>query len=392
MADRDLLISPIDTTPEDRALILGDVYRPRRQSEFLLGMLRTLASGSATLFRFGENSPPHRLLRSVAIELELTSRSFSDAAVLAIRSAVYRAFHDEVLFPARGRATYARGYVLLALPFPSGQEMVIEQDEVFSTADGRTVRSLARVVWPAGETGVAIPVACDIPGSLGNLPPGAVVLHNQARASYLVSNPAPIAGGRDEEGDEEMYVRFQDFIRSFRTASRRAVLSAAMNAHLPDERPRDATLVLPWRIPNLNREMGHGYVVIDSGAGSASTAQLARAQMGIDQIIATGEEIQAISCSPFVVTPEFQAECVRGADLGAIERQIREEWNAQMQLTLIEDGSGRGTVDLYDLRARLDRIPGVITVHFISPLTDILVPVGARAVGGEARVRARYAT
>lgn len=382
MSNFDIVVPPVNPNPTENDPVVGQVFRPRRKSEFLTSMLRTVGASGAAIMRYGRGSLPHRLLELVAIELELLSFEFRDAVRRAIREAGYRAFYHPELFLERGSATFARGYVLLSSGVPLTADEVVEEGDVFGTADGRTVRAAQRTVFKAGARSVAVPVVAEMPGTAGNIPSGAITQYLNRRAAYLVTNPSAVSGGREEESDAEIHARFLDYVQSLARGSATSVRSAVMNARLAGERPVDAVLVMPWRIPQLNGDMGFGFVIVDTGSGSASEALVAAAQRNVDGVVSFGQEIRVRPCSQLIVNLDLHVETTRFGNAAQIEALARQVWTGFCAQQPIEDGTGRSALKAVDLKSLFDRLPGVLTVTLRTPADGVRVPLGARIVEG----------
>ncbi|TDE85569.1 baseplate J/gp47 family protein [Deinococcus sp. S9] len=382
---------PADLDPSGGESQMGAVYAPTRQTTFAASMLRTLKASPLRLYSWGRGNLPRRLIDVFAGELELLSRTVADVAKRAISESTYRAWEDPALFPARGARTLARGLVVLVSPTPLAQDDPIPQGALFGSPDGRTVRAEQAVTFSAGTTTVTVPVVSEIPGSGGNFNPGEISLALSGRVNYLVSNPAPISGGRDEETDAEVRTRFQDFVESRATASRLSLYSAAMNTFIPDpadssaqQRPEDAALILPWLMDGLNGEMSYGYVVVDGGGGSCTPELLAAVQASLERMEAAGDSFAAVPVNPWVVPLTLRAAVARNADLDTVRAALVAAWVELARGCRIEDGRGRGRLALFDVQAALEAChPDVVTVKITSHSADLQPPIGARLLAGE---------
>lgn len=377
----DLKVPTVSPSPSEDGILEGH-FQPRSKSSYLTAMLRTLSAGSKALMYYGPGSLPHRIIEAVAIELSRTAFDTRRLAVRAVRESAYRAFQDDELFPARFPATYASGAVVISAPIrPLAQDVTLSAGEMISTSEGLTARTLETVTLRAGEQSVIVPVRSEIPGPAGLIEPGRLTVLSSTSALKVI-NPAPIDGGLDEEADEAIHARFQNYVRGIQTSSARSLLSAAQSVSAGGLRAQQAALIRPWRIPWMNREMGCGYVVIDAGGGSAPEELVEAVQTRVDLVAAAGEEVRVLPCNPYAVQMEIQVICRRDASPEALTQAVKRAYTRAFTNTLIEDGSGRGSVAIADLHAALDAVPGVLSITLSASEGRITTPVGARAVAG----------
>lgn len=381
---------PAELSPTGEAETGETVYAPLREQAFTARMLQTLRASPLALYSWGRGNLPRRLVDVFAGELALLSRSAGDVIRRSIEESTYRAWQHPELFPPRGSVTLARGELLLSTPFVGQQAETFPAGSLFGSADGRTVRSVETLTVPAGTRSATLSVVSEIPGEGGNFGAGEITRFLSGRGNWAVSNPLPVAGGRDTETDAQMRVRFQDFVESRATASRLSVFSAAMNTFIPDpldpaaqQRPDDAALILPWTLPGESGEMSLGYVVVDGGGGQVSPELLAAAQAKIGRIQAAGDTFTAIAVSPWVASLRLRVVTSRAAPFAAVRAALDGAWQRVARRCLIEDGRGRGRLALFEVQAALDAAhPDLISVQILSHGADLQPPIGARLLPG----------
>ncbi len=376
--------------------VLPAPYQPKRKGFFLSHLIRAAQSTPELRgLNVEEGNLWHRIMSVFAEALERQSHIAAETAVWAIREGAYRAWYDADLFPSRTPATYARGTVILSLGSAPATDDLILKGTLLGAADGRTVSVEADTVFAAGTTRAFVDVVASLPGSMGNMEAGTLTSLMGGGARYTVSQPAPISGGQDEETDEALYGRFQDYVESRSTGNRLAVYSAARNARVwrdgeVVEAAGDVAVIYPWAMPGMSGEMGFGYVVMDNGSGGASASLVAKAQDNVDRVQSAMERHEVIPASTYLVRPQVRAYATRTADGGAVQAALRTVWTEYASTLRIEDGQGRGRMSLYDLGQRLDRAhPDLLQVVFLNLDGDVLPPLGSRVVAGEMTIDLR---
>jgi hypothetical protein len=375
---------PVDANPTQERSLLGGVYVAKRKSFFLGLMMRTIAASNDRLFHFIPGTILHQILSVISEAMERLSFDAQEVGLRAIRESAYAAWRDDVLFPARGNATFSRGYVTLSLPDIQQSAETIPAGTMATTRDGRVVQFTDEGIFPAGVSQVSFPVISQAAGTAGIIQAGEISrLLGGTRTNYQVGNPAAIAGGQDEESDEQIYRRFQDFVQSRSTGNRLAVYSAGMNARVGGEVVVDAVLVSPWTLPDLNQEMGYGSLVIDNGSGGASNALVVAAQTGVNLVVSALESVGVIPADAFVVSPTIEIRTTRTATPSEVDTAVRAAWDRITRGCRIEDGRGRGLLRLYDIEAVLDKAhPDIVSIKFINLTDDIQPPLAAKIVSG----------
>lgn len=383
-----MLPTPLDPTGAEAE---AGVYQPASRVTLMTRMLASLKASPLRLYSWGQGNVPHRLIYLFASELERLSYAFDSSIRRAISESAFRAWAHPTLFPPRGLPTLARGFVQVSSPYPLAADELIPLGALFGAKDGRTVRSEQEVTFPAGTTSALVPVVSEVVGTRGNFNAGTVSLFLTGRSSYLVNNPATIGGGSDAESDEQMQIRFGDYVESRATGSRLSLFSAVMNTQVTNvlnpstqERAEDAALILPWAIPGLSNEMGYGYVIADTGGGRASEAFLTAANTTLERVEAAGDSFHALPVNPWVVRPAADVLVTNPANTESVRQAINAAWTALARRCLIEDGRGRGRLVLYDVQVALSEAhPEIVAVKLTSHTADLQPPIAARLQAGE---------
>lgn len=377
-----IVYPPVDPNPTRQETVLAGVYEPRRKGSYLSAMQRSLKASPLNLLHAIQGAVLHRLLSIMAESQEDQDFRVADVLALSIREANYRAWTQTGVFERRTLPTMARGLILLSALHPLAQDDLIHQGDLFATADGRVVGAIQDTVFPAGNSQLTLYVVSQAVGQAGNIPSGAITRMLGNRFNYGVTNVTAIAGGRDAETDAQIRVRFQDFVNSRATGNQLAVYSAARNARVAGEAVSDAALVAPWRLDHSNSEMSLGYVFIDAGYGTASSALVGVAQAAVDLVESAGQKHVTVAASPWVVALTVSVQTTRTASINDVNTALTQAWTDITAPLLIEDGRGRGALDTYDLKTKFDKChPDIVTVTLT--VSGILTPpIGSRLVAG----------
>lgn len=369
--------------PENRP---AGEFAVKGRSQFLSSMQRHLKAAGHRLFRFAPGDFQHTLLTAVAIELEKMGRSFVDLIEYSIQESALRNF---TLFAAPYPERYAQGEAVLLFPAPNPIELIIPQGDLFGTDTGQTCSSTEEVVIPVGNTYAIIPVISDSPGAAGNIPPGKLNRHFNKQGPYTVGNVAAISGGRDAESRASVLSRFATYITSLGTANEKSLISSVLGLTNAGETITDATLIVPSRLPDLDANPSEGYLVVDNGtSGQVSNTLLSTAQNAADLVTAMGEKAFVIPAGFLTRTLSIRVEITQRGNtaprMALITNKMEQVWLDTCQNSKIENGSGRGEINLFDLKYLLDRTDDeVLSVEFLDASgTFLRCPIGMRFLAG----------
>jgi hypothetical protein len=381
--------------PGPQGSALSRVYTARPASFYLFNMVSTLVARGGALFSFIPAGIIHRLLSTIAVEMGRQDKYVEDALPRAIRNSVYEAFATPPAFNPRLPASYAASPagIFRRLGGVAIVDEVIPADTILATVDGRTAVTVEDAVCLAGSSSVTVTVRSEIVGRAGEIAAGELSqILTPLPGPYSFTNATALDGGREEETDESVRARFEQYVISIGTATPDSVLAAARGATVVSGgvtySVRDAALVQPWRVPGLNLPPGLFYVVVEAGGGTAPGDLVAAVQSAIMPKTAAGNQGVAISCAAMAVAPTVSYTYAPGYDPVAIEAAITSAWLDWMSASLVEDGTGRGDVATDGLAASLALAhEGVVWNGDGSPrltlnLSAITPPVGARAVAG----------
>jgi uncharacterized phage protein gp47/JayE len=129
---------------------------------------------------------------------------------------LYLERHAETRGLRRKAAVAAEGMLRFRREVPSQSDITVPAGVIAATRSTPQLRfeTTQSVVLPAGETAILAPARAISGGRESNVAGGAVtVLVTAAPGLSMVDNPAPFAGGVDEEGDEALRARLLESYR-----------------------------------------------------------------------------------------------------------------------------------------------------------------------------------
>lgn len=248
-------------------------------------MINYLRATQERVTDFSVGSVARTLIEAPAIEIEELYHRMLAGVTEAIPVSIYRAFNFELI-----EATPARGYVVVTLGGPVQEPFVVPAGSLFK-GKGLTFISERDVAANLGDTVLHIPVMCDTPGAVGNVPAGAITesLTFTFPAGASISND-PFFSGRDSETEEERKARFVDFIRSISRGTVESILYAARSAMVYSDTGAPVEFVTR---AGHEEQAGHMDVWIYGSGGIASDALVAAAQRIVDGYVdeQTGEMV-----------------------------------------------------------------------------------------------------
>ncbi len=116
--------------------------------------------------------------------------------------------HAQLRGLSRKEATAAEGSIRFSVARAADTDRPIPAGTVCMTAGMVRFETAQAAVLEAGASWVDVPARALMPGSAGNVPAGAVTAMAAAPVGIAAcTNPAPFAGGGDEEGDEGLRQR-----------------------------------------------------------------------------------------------------------------------------------------------------------------------------------------
>lgn len=140
-------------------------------------------------------------------------------------------------FPKR-QATFSSGIVVFGRGTPSDSNYLINAGTVVRTKATKTqapveFRTTQDVLLSIGQTSVASPVVCVVPGLAGNVESGTIVdFVTKPSGVDTVTNPNLTGGGLEQETRDEQKVRFVKYLKSLMRGTLAAIEYGAMTAEL----------------------------------------------------------------------------------------------------------------------------------------------------------------
>lgn len=364
-------------------------YTRRSKTFFLIQMIRNLSAGGKRLYNFEDGgSLPHRFLDAIATELARMDRSWYDSLARAARNAVYYAFQKIGDFPARQSATFAAGYGTFTRSTPAPTDEIIPIGTVIAALTGETAVTSAAVTVLAGTTSASVIVRSQVPGIAGNIRSGDLKQVLSSIGPYTFRNTTPLDGGQEEESDEQIAERFLAYIKTLRTGSRDSVYQKAINTSitvgLSTVKPRDVAIIEPWFVPELNMPGGLFYVVVEEGGGVCSPALLTAVGNNVNSVTSVGTRGISISSSAYAINLAITYSYFNTVSSTNVESSISSSWNNYLNDSLVEDGTGRGEVNLLDLATVLKSSNTAIVGLSITNVTSQTIKplLGSRAIPG----------
>lgn len=337
------------TDPGDTSNVISGVYAPKSKSFFLNRMIATLRSSGFKLYQFGAGSLPHRFMDSIALELANLDRQWSNSIARAIKNAGYAAVGI-----TRNPATFATGAAgRFTRNAPATSVETIPLGTTVSTVDGRTAVTLADLTFAIGQQVGTVAVRSEVVGVAGNYATGELT-NVLSSIPYSFTNFAPIDGGQEEETDEALQARAQDVYQGLSSSKASAILSAVKGVTISGPiGVRDAAIINPFLIADLNIPPGVFYVVVESGGGTAPLALLTAVDSVVVAKQAAGVSSVTISASAYVASVAISYAYPNALSATTINSQVTALWSDLFFGSKIEDGKGRGEVDTSILEAQI---------------------------------------
>lgn len=190
---------------------------------------------------------------------------------------------------ARGQVTFSRFTPSVTALVPVGTEVSTagnEQTFVVVADVSNAAFSIASngYVLAPGIASVIAAVAADMPGSIGNVQPGAIAVLGSAVAGVdMVTNSLALTGGMDAESDHAFRARFGNYLASLSRATTLAIGSAVAAiqqglSYTITENMSQAGVV----------QMGYFVVTVDDGTGEPSVGLLSTVQQAVDAVRPVG--------------------------------------------------------------------------------------------------------
>lgn len=177
--------------------------------------------------------------------------------------------------------------------------VTVPENTAFSTTDGKIFRTVNDVVFPDLSVGPFLVVAvAEETGASGNVQIGSIVAVADVLedGSIAVTNAEPAAGGADEETDEDLRARAQDFFLTARRGTKEAIEFGATST--PGVQQATANEQLD---PNSGLGSFRVSLTISDNDGQANAALAAAVAENLDEFRALGIPVLIASGTPQLV-------------------------------------------------------------------------------------------
>jgi hypothetical protein len=182
------------------------IFTPKPFAEIVAAEIERVRLSTDRLTDFNVGSVTRSLLEANAVELDNYYQEMYLGLMRAIPTAIYIGFGFSLRegIAATGTAVFAR-LVETEMTIPRGTRLLTESGAYFTTD--------AEVVIPENTASATVSITAEVIGAAGNAEPHALAVINDS-ILYTVDNPAILAGGQDNETEEQRAERFAAFIRS----------------------------------------------------------------------------------------------------------------------------------------------------------------------------------
>lgn len=312
------------------------------------------------------------LFEAVGYELEAITAEYDERIRQALPEGVFTAFGF-----ARRPAQPARLTLRFSRATPAPEPISIPQGTRAQTPGGIAFRTLEEAVLPQGGTRVDVPAEAEVPGTLGNVPAGAVTeLRDALPGVEAVTNLTPGAGGQDEEDLEAQKARFARYLASLARGTLPALEAAALEVRTPSGLRPAAVLAVDGALdPSIPPGRARVYVDADPAPTSELLGAVAQALEGwrpagvVLEVLAAGRVSVDLRLRLEGGRPEHVPEATRAvlgflAGLRIGEALVRERLVAHVAAAL----------------------PGVYAVRLLTPTADVAVGTYGRVALGSLEV------
>lgn len=346
---------------------------------------------SAKVTDFSVGSVARTMLEAPAIEIDEAYQKFFIGVKEAIPVSVFTTFGFEKIAAesASGVIRFSTGGTLATAPItvPAGTVVRVP-------GSSKTYATLAAGTIEIGQSYVDLLASAQSAGVAGNTASGTITeMGTNVAGIAVVTNPAPLINGRDEETDDERKARFQGYISTLARGTKSAVEYGARQAKLVDgnglitEYVAHAAVVEPWLDDPLE-PVSLIYVYIHNGASATSSALVAQAQKVIDGYYeggvavpgwkAAGVNAVVWAASDVDVDVTGVLTAMAGYDKPTLIAAATEAVKAYIQ------GLNVGApVILAELIAIIKRdVEGVYNITLSSPTADVACDISEKAIPG----------
>lgn len=269
------------------------------------GAINRMRATTTKITDYNVGSVARSLIEAPAIEIESLYLQMLNGLIESIPVAIYQSFNFQLL-PAASAYTIV---TFTADPSPAPAAIAIPAGTIVrAPLSGVTYATDAAVSIPMGGTSVTVRVVAQQPGLAGNTLANTITEVVGGLSGVTVTNLDPVVSGRDEETDDQRYLRFREFIRSIARSHIDGIKFAAGSAAVLDaggniaEYVKQAVVYEPF-VTDVTRPLGYVNVWVWNGVDTASAALVANAQKIIDGYYdANGQRVVGYKAAGVIVT------------------------------------------------------------------------------------------
>ena len=183
-------------------------------SEILNKMIGWMVTRGSKISNFTVGSVIRTILEAISLEIEAVYYEMSKGYKKALQHSVFYSFGF-----SKKSATPSSGMVTVRFKSELPYNMVIPQGYKFSTVPvrGKVLHFAATqdVACASGDTVANVPVECTTPGTIGNVPSGAIqICVTPLPFTQSVFNRVDFTNGQEEEDIAEVKKRFTEYIQT----------------------------------------------------------------------------------------------------------------------------------------------------------------------------------
>ena len=349
------------------------------------GMVNRMRASSTKITDYRIGSVARTLIEGPAVEIDELYQNMLRGLVESIPVALYQAFAF-----ARRPAQAAAGRVTFTSPVPAVALILIPAGTIVSRADnGLTYTTATDTSIGVGQTQAIATVIAQAAGVAGNAGPGQLSVLSGGPPGVTVTNSAPIAGGQDEETDEERRARFLQYVASL---SRGPVVSIEYGARQVSLLAPDGTIQERVTFARVleRHTVGDppGFVdlyIYNSGTG-ASPELVDAVQRAMEGYTVDGETVIGYKAAGIVLrTYAVTLRVVNVALLLRMDAAITAEQDTAIRVAVTSylDAVRIGEpAYVAEIIAAVMAIPGVVDCKVTSPMGDTIVSTGEKVISG----------
>lgn len=352
------------------------IFTPKPFAEIAAAMIEQVRVSTDRLTDFNVGSVIRTLLEANAVELDDYYQAVYQGLLRAIPTAIYLGFGFE-----RRAAIAASGTVVFTRVGDTDAAVTIAQGTELVSLGGLSFVTDAALTIESGATTGTVTATAAVTGAGGNVGPQSLSL-SVASDTLSATNQSTMAGGADEETEEQRAERFAAFVRALARGTPAALEYGATEPALY----HPVTGVLAERATRASCEEtpGHVNLWIHNGSYGASAALVAAVQQWIDGyrdqatdawVGGYGRAGMRVDVLAMIETPvDVAMEITRRSSVtestllaairGALERMIR----------TAKPGDLIRPVDLINAALKVD---GVLGASVLSPTTTTTCPTNA---------------